>query len=69
MIFDWRQAASRAGLTPLAVVLELRKDWPRNSGWNQPSRKADVDRLAADPEMAPVVEGVIVDLASKGASL
>lgn len=69
MTFDWRQAASQAGVTPLDVVLALRDQWPNNDLARQPNRTRDVDRLAGDPEMAPVVEGVIVDLASKGVRL
>ena len=66
VVYDWRQAASRAGLSPLDVVLALRDTWPANDRGRQPNRTKDVDRLAADAEMAPVVEGVIADLQAKG---
>lgn len=61
--FDWKAHAEAAGVKTLDVLKALRGDWPSNSQWDMPNRSRDVDRLAADEVMAPIVRAAIDDLA------
>jgi len=62
--YDWRAHATAAGIKLLDVLKALRDDWPTNSEWNKPNRSKDIDGLAADPVMAPIVRAAIDDLRS-----
>lgn len=62
--YDWRAHATDAGIKLLDVLKALRDDWPTNSEWNKPNRSKDIDGLAADPVMAPIVRAAIDDLRS-----
>lgn len=60
-VFPWRDRAAALKVNVVDVLSHLRKDWPENSQWNMPSRSKDIDALAADPTMAPIVAAAIED--------
>lgn len=60
----WRDAAYEAGTTPMAVWLQLRRDWPTSSGWDRPDNPRTIDRrYGVDPDFAAYVDATIADLA------
>lgn len=63
--FDWRAYAAEHDVKLVEVLRALRDDWPTNSEWNKPNRSKDIDTLAADDTMAPIVRAAIDD--AKGA--
>ncbi len=63
--FDWRAYANERDVKILDVLKALRDGWPSNSEWNRPNRSKDIDALAADDTMAPIVRAAIDD--AKGA--
>lgn len=60
--YDWRTHANDVDVKLLDVLKVIRDDWPTNSEWNKPNRSKDIDVLAADPTMAPIVQAAIDDL-------
>lgn len=61
--FDWRAHADTRQVTTVALLKTLRESWPTNDQHRRPDNSRQIDRLAADPDMAPVVKATIDDLA------
>ena len=61
--YDWRRHAAAHQVRVGQIVAQLVRDWPANSQWNKPSRSADLDQLAADDVMAPILRATIDDIA------
>ena len=61
--YDWRRHAAAHQVRVGQIVAQLVRDWPANSQWNKPSRSADLDQLAADQVMSPILQATIDDIA------